>query len=96
MFCAGVSTLEDGSIVASGGNPFDQRTSMFNPNSLTWSPLATMFSERWYATNITLPNDQIFTTFADGSGDLSEKYDPVLDQWDRHATCQYANLARRA
>ena len=56
---------------------------MFDPSTLTWSPLANMFDDRWYGTNVTLPNDQVFTTFALNSGNNSEKYDAVLDQWIR-------------
>ena len=32
MFCAGITTLEDGTILASGGNPSDRRTSSFDPD----------------------------------------------------------------
>jgi len=42
MFCAGITALEDGSIVASGGNPADNRTSVFSPHSMTWEPLSDM------------------------------------------------------
>ena len=42
MFCAGISTLESGVIVASGGNPSDRSTSSFDPVTLSWSPLADM------------------------------------------------------
>jgi len=82
-FCAGVSTLEDGRIIASGGNLDDNRTSSFNPETLAWAPMATMFDRRWYGTNITLPNNQIFSTFAKSSGDRSEKYDPDTNTWIR-------------
>nr|MDJ0794805.1 PA14 domain-containing protein [Woeseiaceae bacterium] len=75
MFCAGVSMLETGEIVASGGNPDDSRTSVFNPGTLTWEPLAEMFDRRWYASNITLPNNDVFSTFGKSAGNRSEKYD---------------------
>lgn len=83
MFCAGVSTLENGQIVASGGNPDDRRTSRFDPTTLSWAPLANMFDLRWYATNITLPNNEIFSTFGKSAGDRSEKYNPDANQWSR-------------
>jgi len=83
MFCAGVSTLENGQIVASGGNPDDRRTSRFDPITLSWAPLANMFDLRWYGTNITLPNNEIFSTFAKSAGDRSEKYNPDANQWSR-------------
>lgn len=83
MFCAGITTLEDGSIVASGGNPDDTRTSVFNPDSMTWGPLAEMNDSRWYGTNITLPNNQIFSSFARAAGNRSELYDPFTNLWTR-------------
>ncbi|HKA14605.1 MAG TPA: PA14 domain-containing protein, partial [Myxococcota bacterium] len=81
MFCAGVSTLEDGRIVASGGNPTNTRTSAFDPQTLTWSALANMNFGRWYSTNLTLPSNEIFATFANGSGNTSERYSPVANTW---------------
>jgi len=81
MFCAGVSTLEDGRIVASGGNPFDTRTSAFDPATLTWQALANMNFNRWYGTNLTLPSNEIWTTFANAGGNTSERYSPASNGW---------------
>ncbi len=83
MFCAGITTLEDGSIVASGGNPEDSRTSVFNLDSMTWAPLSDMNDSRWYGTNVTLPNNKIFSSFAKSSGNRSEVYDPFTNLWTR-------------
>ncbi|MEO1574628.1 MAG: PA14 domain-containing protein, partial [Pseudomonadota bacterium] len=83
MFCAGVATLEDGRIIASGGNPDDRRTSSFDPAGLSWSPLPEMFDLRWYATSVTLPNNQIFATFGKSAGNRSEKFDPEAYLWER-------------
>ena len=83
MFCAGISTLEDGVIVASGGNPDDSRTSMFDPVSLAWSPLTDMQDRRWYGTNLTMPNNQIFSTFAKSAGNRSEIFNPETNLWSR-------------
>lgn len=83
MFCAGVSMLEDGRVVASGGNPFDNRTSTFNPQTFAWSSLATMNDNRWYATNVTLPSNEIFSTFGKESGNRSERYNPNNNAWVR-------------
>ena len=83
MFCAGISTLEDGTIVASGGNPDDSRTSTFDPSTLTWSPLADMNDRRWYGANVTMPNNQIFSTFAKTAGNRSEIFDPESNAWTR-------------
>src|SRR4029453_17026740 len=81
MFCAGVSTLEDGRIVAAGGNPYDTRTSAFDPRTLTWHALANMNSNRWYATLLALPSNELFTTFANAGGDTSERYSPASNGW---------------
>ncbi|MEO1573385.1 MAG: PA14 domain-containing protein [Pseudomonadota bacterium] len=83
MFCAGVSMLEDGGVVASGGNPNDNRTSLFDPDSLAWSPLTVMNDNRWYGTNVTLPDNGVFSTFANAAGNRSEVFDPAAGQWTR-------------
>jgi YVTN family beta-propeller protein len=81
MFCAGISTLEDGTILASGGNPSDRRTSSFDPDTLVWSPRAQMIDRRWYATNVTLPDNRVFASFGKDAGNRSEVYDPATNVW---------------
>ncbi len=81
MFCAGVSTLEDGTVLASGGNPSDRRTSSFDPTTLTWSPRADMIDKRWYATNVTMPDNRVFSSFGKDAGNRSELYDPATNTW---------------
>lgn len=81
MFCAGVATLENGVIVAAGGNPQDRKTSSFDPATLSWTRLADMADERWYATAITMPTNKIFTSFGKSSGNRSERYDPATNTW---------------
>src|SRR5213593_3111762 len=83
MFCAGVATLEDGRVVAAGGNPYDVRTSAFDPASLSWRALADMNFNRWYGTALALPSDEIFATFASGAGNISERYNPATNAWTR-------------
>lgn len=91
-FCAGISTLENGVIVASGGNPYDRKVSSFDPATLGWSRLADMNDLRWYGSNVTLPNNHIFSTFAKGSGDRSETYDPTTDAWTPRPNASMATL----
>ncbi len=81
MFCAGISTLEDGTILASGGNPSDRRTSSFDPGTLVWSPRADMIDRRWYATNVTMPDNRVFASFGKDAGNRSELYDPATNTW---------------
>src|SRR5690606_38477890 len=63
MFCAGLATLENGTIVAAGGNPSDRRVSAFNPATLAWSPLANMIDFRWYGMAATLPDNTVWASF---------------------------------
>jgi YVTN family beta-propeller protein len=81
MFCAGVASLENGQIIAAGGNPQDRKTSSFDPATLSWTRLADMNDERWYATAITMPSNQIFSSFGKGAANRSERYDPAIDVW---------------
>ena len=92
MFCAGVSTLENGTIVASGGNPDDFRASAFDPDTFTWSPLADMNDRRWYGSNLTMPNNQIFSTFAKTANNRTELYNPAADSWTRTANADMQTL----
>jgi YVTN family beta-propeller protein len=92
MFCAGVSTLEDGRIVAAGGNPYDTRTSVFNPATLTWSALANMAQNRWYGTLLALPSNELFATFANAAGNTSERYNPATNGWTNLAGATMQDL----
>ena len=99
MFCAGVSTLEDGRIVAAGGNPYDTRTSVFNPTTLAWSALANMNQNRWYGTMLALPSNELFATFANAAGNTSERYNPAINGWSnlparRCRTCSTSRTPR--
>ncbi|MGB5325843.1 MAG: NPCBM/NEW2 domain-containing protein, partial [Pseudomonadales bacterium] len=92
MFCAGISTLENGVILASGGNPYDRRTTSFDPATLTWTARADMNDQRWYGTNITMPNGQVFSTFAKQAGNRSEMYNPANDSWTATANANMQTL----
>lgn len=74
MFCAGVSLLGDGSVLASGGNPTLRETSLFDPTTLDWQPTDLMDKTRWYGTSVTLGNGDVFASFAKGAGSTSEVY----------------------
>ncbi len=81
MFCAGVSTLEDGTIIAAGGNPDDDKTSAFNPFTQQWSARGRMNFNRWYGATVALPSNEVFATFAKSAGDNAERYSPVSNSW---------------
>ncbi len=81
MFCAGLSMLEDGRILAAGGNPYDTATSVFDQDTDLWQPVANMNFNRWYGTTLELADNRVFTTYANAGGDTSERYDPATNQW---------------
>lgn len=72
MFCAGISLRSDGTVVAAGGNPQLQDTSVFNPATGAWQQGPYMNHERWYGTTLTLADDSIFATFARGDSNIPE------------------------
>ena len=82
MFCAGISLLEDGTVLASGGNPQLKNTSLFNSNSSSWVAGPLMNQERWYGTSLTLPNGEVFSTFARGANNSPEVYTPGVGWTD--------------
>ncbi|WP_179131053.1 putative Ig domain-containing protein [Candidatus Entotheonella palauensis] len=76
MFCAGISLLEDGTIVAAGGNPQLTHTSMFHPGSLSWVEAPFLNQQRWYSTNVAMPDNTVFATFAKGANFTPELLQP--------------------
>ncbi|MGB7298508.1 MAG: RICIN domain-containing protein [Burkholderiaceae bacterium] len=81
MFCAGVTLLENGNVIAAGGNPQDRRTSEFDWQATEWSSRSLMNSNRWYGTTLALPDDQVFATFANSAGNTSERFNPRDNTW---------------
>lgn len=81
MFCSGISLLENGNVVTTGGNNTVTKTSMFDIHDLQWSFLSPMNFPRWYPTQMTLPDNDLFVTFAMGAGDTSERFDEDDQAW---------------
>lgn len=83
MFCAGITLLEDGTVLATGGNKSPVRTnsSRFDIRSLEWNASAPMNSPRWYGTNVVLASGDVFTTFALGAEEIGEIYSPLNNTW---------------
>ncbi len=73
-FCPGISLLEDGSIVVSGGGATVDTTSRFDIATMSWVAEPDMIFPRWYPTNVTMPDNQVFSTFAKGAGESSERF----------------------
>ena len=81
MFCAGTTLLEDGSLLASGGNPRASETSHFDPQSNSWSLSSYMSQQRWYGTNVVTGNGDVFSTFAKGAQEIPELYSTKEGGW---------------
>lgn len=72
MFCAGISQISDGSILASGGNDTLSTSSLFFSDTHDWDLIEPMQEPRWYGTNLTLANGDVMTTFARGAEVIPE------------------------
>ncbi|MFL1484676.1 malectin domain-containing carbohydrate-binding protein [Marinobacter sp. LN3S78] len=81
QFCSGIAQMEDGSIFNSGGNPTTKKTSRFDIETMSWVTLDEMSYPRWYPTTLTMPDNRIFTAFAEGAGNTSEIYATGQQQW---------------
>ncbi len=68
--------LEDGSILASGGNPQLTHTSRFNPSSSSWEASPFLNQQRWYSSNLILPSGKVLATFAKGANFEPEVFTP--------------------
>ena len=72
MFCSGISTLSDGSIMATGGSPTQQKTSIFNPQTKRWTEGPFMNQPRWYGSQLTMPDNSVVATYAKGDNNIPE------------------------
>ncbi|MGB0867734.1 MAG: RICIN domain-containing protein, partial [Granulosicoccaceae bacterium] len=81
MFCAGTSLLEDGSLLASGGNPRAAETSHFDPQSNRWTLAPYMRQQRWYGTNVVTGSGDVFSTFAKGAQEVPELFSVGANAW---------------
>ncbi|KAI4601032.1 hypothetical protein KJ359_012219 [Pestalotiopsis sp. 9143b] len=84
MFCPGMSQLQDGKLVITGGSDAE-KTSIYDPvtNAFTRGP--DMNIARGYQASTTLSNGKIFTvggSYSGGyGGKLGEVYDPSANTW---------------
>lgn len=92
MFCAGTTLLEDGSLLASGGNPQAEEASRFDPVSNVWSPVAPMGQQRWYGTNVVTGSGDVFSTFAKGAQEIPELFSTKDGQWSERPGADMSEL----
>jgi len=60
-FCAGVSMLSDGRVIAAGGGATITKTSIFDLATNDWALTNELNKPRWYSTTTTLPTGQVLT-----------------------------------
>jgi len=72
MFCAHLSTLEDGRIFVTGGRNHVKTTSTFSFETNTWSQVDDMNRGRWYPTTLTMPTGSVFTAVGSSGGEFPE------------------------
>lgn len=86
MFCPGISTLQDGRVVISGGTDAN-RTSIYDPRTNNFTAGPNMQIPRGYQASATLSNGKIFTLGGSWDGPVGirdgEIYDPVTNTWAR-------------
>jgi len=72
MFCAHLSTLEDGRIFVTGGTNHVRTTSVFDFRTNAWSTVDQMNNGRWYPTTVTMPTGSVFTAIGSSGGEYPE------------------------
>lgn len=89
-FCSGHSVLPDGRIFITGGTTTanfygERRTAFFDPISETWSLGPSMANERWYPSNVTLPDGDVLVLSGSSDPDTFiqqvERYDLTQDRF---------------
>lgn len=72
MFCPGTSQLADGRILIAGGSNPDS-TTIYDPISDTWSTGPLLNTPRAYQSNVTLPDNRVFTIGGSWNGGVGGK-----------------------
>ncbi|KAL8838673.1 MAG: hypothetical protein Q9176_004913 [Flavoplaca citrina] len=95
MFCPGISLTKSGLIVVSGGTNAE-KTSIYHPDTRSWSSAANMILPRGYNSQVTLSNGGIFNIGGSWSGARGGKngeyYDPVANTWSLRPGCPVAPI----
>lgn len=56
-------------------------TSIFNPKTLSWSASGNTIQQRWYATNVALPNGKAFLALGAHDQPFPELWNPATNTW---------------
>lgn len=84
MFCPGISALEDGKVVITGGSNAE-RTSIYDPSTNEFISGPNMTTARGYQSSCTLSGGKIFTIGGSWSGGIKIKdgefYNPTTNRW---------------
>lgn len=84
MFCPGISTLEDGRVLISGGSDAN-KTTFYDPAADTFTAGPELTTARGYQSSTTMSDGRVFTIGGAFSGPREAKggevYDPVADTW---------------
>ena len=81
MFCAGLAMLTDGRTIAAGGGNSVRLTSLFNPSTMSWVGTGNTIQQRWYDTNVALPNGKAFIVLGAQDQPFPELWDPATNAW---------------
>ncbi|KAL8937677.1 MAG: hypothetical protein Q9216_004311, partial [Gyalolechia sp. 2 TL-2023] len=95
MFCPGISLSASGLIVVAGGNNAE-KTSIYHPDTYSWSSGAQLVLPRGYNSQVTLSNGGIFTIGGSWGGAQggknAEYYDPNTNTWTLRPGCPVAPI----
>ncbi|KAL2068319.1 hypothetical protein VTL71DRAFT_16417 [Oculimacula yallundae] len=86
MFCPGISAMQDGRVIITGGSNAE-RTSIYDPSSNSFISGPNMTQARGYQSSVTLSNGKIFTLGGSWSGGVTTKdgeiFDPATSLWTK-------------
>ncbi|KAL8800932.1 MAG: hypothetical protein Q9182_004814 [Xanthomendoza sp. 2 TL-2023] len=95
MFCPGISLSKSGLVVVAGGRNAE-KTSIYHPDSHTWSSGPQLVLPRGYNSQATLSDGGVFTIGGSWSGiqggKNGEYYDPVANTWSLRSGCPVAPI----
>ncbi len=100
LFCSGHSFMDDGKLLVTGGHIDDgvgeNKASLYNPLTNSWSLLNTMNAGRWYPTNTTLASGDVLvlagtTTGTGNVNPLPQVWQAKIGTWRDLSTALQGN-----